>query len=499
MDSLRYWVQRDARRRLPLRPRERAGARAVRRRPARRVLRHHPPGSGAVAGEADRRAVGPRRGRLPGRQLSRAVDRVERQVPRHGAAVLARRRRHGVRARDAARPAATICTRSSGRRPYASINFVTAHDGFTLHDLVSYNEKHNEANGEDNRDGENNNLSWNCGVEGPTDDRGDQRAARAAGAQLPRDAAAVAGRADDQRRRRARADAARQQQRVLPGQRDHLDRLEPRPTSSRQLLDFTRSWFTSGCRSRCSGAASIFRAAASAAVKDVAWLAPDGREMTDEAWNADFVRCLGMLLNGDAIEEVDERGELIVGDTLLILLNAHSDRCRSRCRRSRASSSGSGSSTRSDPAAAERVFKPGAHYPLQVAVRSLSSGSRRRSASAAAREPLSGPPHRRPLSSTRRNLSARKGDRGSRRPRVGNRESRAARQRRRGRDRQSARRPRRHRERAAARRRWPVSDQANAGRAVDVRADIFADGHDVLTVLLRDRYVPANRKRHTWR
>ena len=58
----------------------------------------------------------------------------------------------------------------SGRRPYASINFITAHDGFTLHDLVSYNEKHNEANGEDNRDGENNNLSWNCGVEGPTDD-----------------------------------------------------------------------------------------------------------------------------------------------------------------------------------------------------------------------------------------------------------------------------------------------------------------------------------------
>ena len=63
----------------------------------------------------------------------------------------------------------------SGRQPYASINFVTAHDGFTLHDLVSYNEKHNEANGEENRDGENNNLSWNCGVEGPTDDPADRR------------------------------------------------------------------------------------------------------------------------------------------------------------------------------------------------------------------------------------------------------------------------------------------------------------------------------------
>ena len=81
----------------------------------------------------------------------------------------------------------------SGRRPYASINFVTAHDGFTLADLVSYNDKHNEANGEDNRDGENHNLSWNCGVEGPTDDRRDPRAARTPAAQPPRDAAALVG------------------------------------------------------------------------------------------------------------------------------------------------------------------------------------------------------------------------------------------------------------------------------------------------------------------
>ena len=79
-------------------------------------------------------------------------------------------------------------------------------------------------------------------------------------------------------------------------------------------------------RSRRSGAGSSFRAAASAAaVKDVAWLAPDGREMNDEAWNADFVRSLGMLLSGNAIEEVNERGEPIIGDTLLVLLNAHSD------------------------------------------------------------------------------------------------------------------------------------------------------------------------------
>ncbi len=92
----------------------------------------------------------------------------------------------------------------SGRQPYASINFVTAHDGFTLNDLVSYNEKHNEANLEDNRDGENNNLSWNCGVEGPTDDPAIAELRAPPDAQLPGDAAAVAGRADDQPRRRAR-------------------------------------------------------------------------------------------------------------------------------------------------------------------------------------------------------------------------------------------------------------------------------------------------------
>ena len=74
------------------------------------------------------------------------------------------------RARHAAAGSSDLYEQS-GRRPYASINFITAHDGFTLHDLVSYNDKHNEANGEDNRDGENHNLSWNCGVEGPTDDR----------------------------------------------------------------------------------------------------------------------------------------------------------------------------------------------------------------------------------------------------------------------------------------------------------------------------------------
>ena len=96
----------------------------------------------------------------------RRLGGVERQVPRHDARVLEGRRRPDRRARAPAHRLERPLRAQRARRPYASINFVTAHDGFTLHDLVSYNGKHNEANGEDNRDGDDNNLSWNCGVEG---------------------------------------------------------------------------------------------------------------------------------------------------------------------------------------------------------------------------------------------------------------------------------------------------------------------------------------------
>ena len=105
----------------------------------------------------------------------------------------------------------------SGRLPHASINFITCHDGFTLQDMVSYNDKHNEANGDDNKDGANDNNSWNCGAEGPTDDPA-IKALRIAEAQPGGIAAAVAGGADDLRRRRIEPLAGRQQQRLLPGQ-----------------------------------------------------------------------------------------------------------------------------------------------------------------------------------------------------------------------------------------------------------------------------------------
>ena len=114
-----------------------------------------------------------------------------------------------------------------GRRPYASINLTTAHDGFTLRDLVSYNEKHNEANGENNEDGHPENLSCNWGVEGPTRDPRDSGDPGEAAAQPPRHPTALSGRADDSRRRRDRAHPGWEQQRLLPGQRDKLVRLGP--------------------------------------------------------------------------------------------------------------------------------------------------------------------------------------------------------------------------------------------------------------------------------
>ena len=229
---------RDARRRLPVRPGRHPGPRVLRGGPAVHLLRAGPAGPGGQPGEADRRAVGRRPGRLPGRQLPAAVDRVERQVPRHRARLLARRAGH---AGASSPPAHRLGRPLPGRRPPAvrQHQLRHRHDGFTLHDLVSYNDKHNEANGEDNRDGESHNRSWNCGVEGPTDDPEIRRAAGPPAAQLPGHADAVPGRADDRARRRAGPHPARQQQRLLPGQRAGLGRLGPAPTST--LLAFIRS------------------------------------------------------------------------------------------------------------------------------------------------------------------------------------------------------------------------------------------------------------------
>jgi glycogen operon protein len=212
----------------------------------------------------------------------------------------------------------------SGRRPYASINFVTAHDGFTLRDLVSYAQKHNEANGEGNRDGESNNLSWNCGVEGPTDDakvnacRGRQMRNLMATLLLTQGVPMICGGDEIGRTQRGNNNAYCQDNEIgwfdwalTPDQQGFLE-------FTRRLIDLRRRHPVLKRRKFFHG-----RAIRGAGVKDLVWLDPAGREMTDEVWLAHDVRCLGVRLTGDVIDEVDHRGERIVDDTLLILFNAN--------------------------------------------------------------------------------------------------------------------------------------------------------------------------------
>ena len=211
----------------------------------------------------------------------------------------------------------------SGRRPYASINFVTSHDGFSLQDLVSYNEKHNEANGDDNADGESHNLGWNCGVEGPTDEpavlalREQQKRNFMATLLLSQGVAMI--RAGDElgHTQGGNNNAYCQDNEISwldwnldEGQRDFLEFCRYVVGLWREHPVFRRRQFFQGRRIR------------GAEVKDVTWFEPSGREMTDDAWNADFVRSLMIRFSGDSIDEVDERGERIVDDTLLLLLNA---------------------------------------------------------------------------------------------------------------------------------------------------------------------------------
>jgi glycogen operon protein len=214
----------------------------------------------------------------------------------------------------------------SGRRPYASINFITAHDGFTLADLVSYNEKHNEANCEGNRDGENHNLSWNCGVEGPTDDRRvlelreRQRRNLLTTLMLSIGVPMLSGGDEVGRTQGGNNNAYCQDNPIswthwdlTPAQRDFLD-------FTRRVIGIWKSYPVLRRRKFFQG-----RRIRGAEVLDVAWLDPTGREMTDEFWNSPDVSCLGVRLNGDAIDEVDERGNRIVSDTLVLLLNGGAD------------------------------------------------------------------------------------------------------------------------------------------------------------------------------
>jgi isoamylase len=212
----------------------------------------------------------------------------------------------------------------SGRLPHASINFITCHDGFTLQDLVSYNRKHNEANGENNRDGADDNYSWNCGAEGPTNDpairalRERQKRNFMATLLLSQGVPMIRGGDELSHTQKGNNNAYCQDAEVTwlnwelnDEQQRFLEFVRMVTDIWRQQPVFQRRKFFLGRKIRGSD------------IKDISWFDPSGQEMSDEAWDAGFVRCLGVRLAGDLIGDVDEKGEPVVGETLLMLLNAH--------------------------------------------------------------------------------------------------------------------------------------------------------------------------------
>ena len=212
----------------------------------------------------------------------------------------------------------------TGRRPHASINFVTAHDGFTLRDLVSYKEKHNEANGEENHDGADENFSWNCGIEGPTDDASiielRQRQMRNLFALLflSQGVPMIYGGDEIGHTKKGNNNSYCQDNELSwhnwsPDEagKDFLEFASRMVAFRRANPVLRRRRFFLGRRIRGTD------------IKDIMWLRADGEEMTEEDWGSSWLRCMGVLLSGDMPGEIDERGERVKGATLLILLNAY--------------------------------------------------------------------------------------------------------------------------------------------------------------------------------
>jgi glycogen operon protein len=210
----------------------------------------------------------------------------------------------------------------TARSPNASINFITAHDGFTLRDLVSYNDKHNEANGEDNRDGEGHNRSWNCGVEGPSTDpkigtlRARQQRNFLATLMLSQGVPMLLG-GDEIGRTQLGNNNGYCQDNELSwyhwGAADEaLLRFTRRLIRLRQRhpVFCRRRWFQG-------------RDPHGSAVGDIGWFTPAGNEMSNEDWQAGFAKSLGVFLNGGAIPTPNERGERVVDDSFFVMFNAH--------------------------------------------------------------------------------------------------------------------------------------------------------------------------------
>jgi isoamylase len=212
----------------------------------------------------------------------------------------------------------------SGRRPYASVNFVTAHDGFTLRDLVSYNDKHNEANQDENREGENHNRSWNCGAEGPSEDpnvralRIRQRRNLLTTLLLSQGVPMLLAGDELGHTQQGNNNAYCQDNELtwLDWQLNEEDQ---------QFLDFVRELIRLRRLHRVFRRRSFFqdRAIRGEAVRDIVWLDPSGTQMSDEQWRESFARSLGVFLSGRGLQEQNERGQIIVDSDFVIFVNAH--------------------------------------------------------------------------------------------------------------------------------------------------------------------------------
>lgn len=212
----------------------------------------------------------------------------------------------------------------TGRRPFASINFITAHDGFTLHDLVSYNEKHNQANGEDNQDGESHNLSWNCGVEGPTDDaevldlRERQKRNFLATLFLSQGVPMLLSGDECERTQKGNNNVYCQD--------NEMSWFNWKWTQNqKQMFDFTCKMIELRKNTNIFTRRKFFhgRGIHGKGISDIRWLSPSGKDMTEEEWDNAYVRCMGMLLNGEAMHEYDQKGRRIKDDIYLLLVNSY--------------------------------------------------------------------------------------------------------------------------------------------------------------------------------
>jgi glycogen operon protein len=221
-----------------------------------------------------------------------------------------------------------------GRRPSASINFVTAHDGFTLNDLVSYNEKHNEANGEENRDGSNDNQSWNHGAEGPTDDPGinelREREKRNFMATLlvSQGVPMICGGDEIGRTQNGNNNGYAQDNEISWLNWNLSEQQKALLEFTSQLIELRKNHPNLHRRHFFQGRAispgeSARQQLDGHEVRDITWFRPDGHEMTSDEWKAGWVRCLAMRLSGKTINDVDRNGELLLDDTFLFCLNPH--------------------------------------------------------------------------------------------------------------------------------------------------------------------------------